>query len=309
MTAPAGAPPPQSPGGADAPWTIARLLQWTQTRFAAEGLDSPRADAEHLLAHALGCDRMRLYVEHDKVVNEEERAAFRDLVRRRLQREPVAYIEGRRGFHALDLELRVDRRVLVPRPETELLVDWVLEELRPPPAPPMHVLDVGTGSGAIALALARARPDLHVVACDVSEEALAVATDNARRLELSIELHRSDLLADVPRPEGGWAAIVANLPYVERDVWATLAPEVRDHEPRLALDGGPDGLDVIRRLAGQAAEPGVLAPHGGLYLEIGWNQGEATRRLLEAAGFHDVAVRSDLAGDPRIVRGFRSRAD
>jgi release factor glutamine methyltransferase len=305
MTAPVGAPPPRSPLGEDAPWTIARLLSWTQTRFAEVGLDSPRVDAEHLLAHALKCDRMRLYVEHDKVINEQERAAFRELVRRRLQREPVAYIEGRRGFHALDLELHVDPRVLVPRPETELLVDWVLEELRPPPAPTMHVLDVGTGSGAIALALARARPDLVVAASDVSDDALAVAAENARRLGLPIALHRSNLLADVPRPEGGCAAIVANLPYVARDVWATLAPEVRDHEPRLALDGGPEGLDVIRRLVAQAAAPGVLAPHGGLYLEIGWDQAQAVRGLLEDAGFHDVAARSDLAGHPRIVRGFR----
>jgi release factor glutamine methyltransferase len=166
---------------------------------------------------------------------------------------------------------------------------------------------VGTGSGAIALALARARPDLVVAASDVSEDALVVAAGNAKRLELAIELHRSDLLADVPRPEGGWAAIVANLPYVERDVWATLAPDVRDHEPRLALDGGPDGLDVIRRLVAQASASGVLAPHGGLYLEIGCNQAEATRRLLEDASFADVAVRCDLAGHPRIVRGFRSR--
>lgn len=307
MSGPEGAPPPR-PRSEDAPWTIGRLLAWTQARFASAGIESPRVDAEHLLAHALRCDRMRLYVEHDKVVNEDERGVFRDLVRRRLAREPVAYIERRRGFHALDLELFVDARVLVPRPETELVVDWVLEELRPAPAPPMSVLDVGTGSGAIALALLRARPDLRIVASDVSEDALAVAAENARRLELPIEHVRADLLEGLPPPPGGWAAIVANLPYIRSEVMATLAPEVRDHEPRLALDGGVDGLDVVRRLVQLAAAPGQLAPGAGLYLEIGFDQAAAVAELLEAHGLVDVAVRRDLAGHARMVRGFAASA-
>jgi release factor glutamine methyltransferase len=344
-------------------WTVRRLLGWTQERFEAVGIESPRVDAEHLLSFALECSRMSLYLDHDKVVDAPHRARFRELVKRRLAREPVAYIEGKRGFHALGLELAVDRRVLIPRPETEHLVDWVLEDLagprieppwpeegepasdageaapgwdepewiepgaeRPEPiaTPPVGdalpavepvpaaavalpdertVLDVGTGSGAIALALKHARPTLRVTACDVSEDALAVARDNAQRLGLAVPMVRSDLLADVPTPLGGWAVITANLPYIREPVWRTLAPEVLRFEPRLALDGGEDGLALIRRLA--AAAPPRLAPGGALYLEIGYDQGESVPALLAARGFVDVVVRKDYSGHPRIVRGRR----
>jgi len=299
---PASPPASSATEPASETWTVGRLLDWTRQRFTAEGIESPRVDAEHLLAFALGCDRMSLYVEHDKVINGPERARFRDLVRRRLTREPVAYIEGKRGFHALDLELHVDARVLVPRPETELLVDWMLEEL--PADADGAVLDVGTGSGAIALALKRARPGLQVVACDLSEDAVAVARANAERLGLEVTVHRSDLLGAVPDPGAGWSAIAANLPYVCSSVWPTLAPEVQRFEPRLALDGGEDGLDVIRRLLETA--PARLAPGAGLYLEIGYDQGESVPELLSAAGLVDVALRQDLSGHPRLVRGRRS---
>jgi len=340
------------------PWTVRRLLAWTQERFESVGIESPRVDAEHLLSFALACSRMSLYLDHDKVVEGPERARFRELVKRRLAREPVAYIEGKRGFHALGLELQVDRRVLIPRSETELLVDWVLEDLAGPrkqpvwedevvraeagagelepvvvldeeaapdaevpmpaapapapmpapvpvPVPPdeRSVLDVGTGSGAIALALKHARPTLRVSACDISEDALVVTRDNAERLGLAISLLRSDLLADVPTPEGGWAVITANLPYIREPVWRTLAPEVQRFEPRLALDGGEDGLALIRRLV--EAAPARLARGGALYLEIGYDQGESVPALLGAAGFVDVCVRKDYAGHPRIVRGRR----
>lgn len=369
----------------DEPWTVGRLLDWTRQRFEAVGIDSPRVDAEHLLAFALECTRMNLYMDHQKVVNPPERARFRDLVKRRLSREPVAYIEGTRGFHALDLELSVDRRVLIPRPETELLVDWVLEDLpahgaaprdhgtsepeptdvddelvvwnedgtdkdasggsmeepvfvpdpgygtqasldgpepstpdatpEPATAPPADsppgdaalppdrrsVLDVGTGSGAIALALKRARPTVRVCACDISEEALAVAQSNAARLQLDVPMRRSDLLADVRHPPGGWTAITANLPYICTPVWRGLAPEVSRFEPRLALDGGDDGLDVIRRLVDTALA--ALASGAGLYLEIGYDQGDAVVDLMQRAGYLDVVLRRDHSGHPRIVRG------
>lgn len=358
---PASPPSPSRPAD-DATWTVARLLSWTHERFARIELESPRVDAEHLLASALGCSRMSLYVEHDKVVNATERGRFRELVKRRLAREPVAYIEGKRGFHALDLELSVDRRVLIPRPETEHLVDWMLEELpppgglvrkgmvedeadgspgpvdflpvedgsessepelasepepppepepepvaasepQPPPADTRVVLDVGTGSGAIALALKRSRSTLTVMACDVSEDAVTVARANAERLGLEVEIVVSDLLTRVTAPSGGFAAIAANLPYIREPVWRGLAPEVRVFEPRLALDGGEDGLDVIRRLV--ATAPRTLAPGGGLYLEIGYDQGESVPALLAEHGYVDVAVRRDHAGHPRIVRGRR----
>jgi release factor glutamine methyltransferase len=284
------------------PWTVSELLQWTCERFTRAGLDEPRVDAEHLLAQALGVARMQIYLRFDQVVAEPARAALRDLIRRRLTREPVAYIAGRRGFHALGLDLAVDRRVLIPRPETEHLVDWLLEGL--PFAPtPVHVRDVGTGSGAIALAVKHARRDVHVTASDRSDDALAVARDNAARLGLDVAFILTDLLGDAPdHPQD---AIAANLPYIPTADLADLQPEVRQFEPHLALDGGPDGLDLVRRLIAEAARPGVLAPGGRLLLEIGAGQAPATRDLLLARGFVDVAARRDLAGIERVLAGTR----
>jgi len=311
-----GAPPaPAPPGGPQGsgsvsepserrgPWTIGALLRWTQTRFASVGIPDARLDAEHLLAFALGCSRMTLYVDHDRPVDDAQRARFRELVRRRLAREPVAYIEGKRGFHALGLELAVDRRVLVPRPETEHLVDWLLEDMARHEGG--RVLDVGTGSGAIALAVAHRRPDLEVVASDVSADALDVARANAERLALPVTFVRSDLLSELT---GEWTAIAANLPYIRTDVLATLAPEVVAHEPRLALDGGADGLDVIRRLVEQATRPGVLADDGAIYLEVGFDQAAVVVELLRAHGL-DADTRSDHARIPRVVRGRRGRGE
>src|SRR5690606_36588702 len=178
--------------------------------------------------------------------------------------------------------------VTEPEPATEPEPEAVSE---PAPEPPdeRSVLDVGTGSGAIALAIKHARPSLRVLACDVSEDALAVARDNAQRLGLDVPMRRSDLLADVPTPEGGWDVIVANLPYIREPTWRTLAPEVLRFEPRLALESGPEGLDAIRRLV--VAAPARLAPGGALYLEIGYDQGESVPALLAAHGFVEVAVR------------------
>lgn len=283
------------------------MLTWTVERFEKAGFAEARGDAQHLVAQALGCTRMQIFLRFDKLVEEGQRASLRELIRRRLAREPVAYIAGRRGFHALGLELAVDRRVLIPRPETEHLVDWLIEELPPAPAPrPLHVLDVGTGSGAIALALKHARGDLEVMACDVSADALAVARGNAEALGLQLDLVRSDLLQDVALPVGGFTAIAANLPYIASEDVPTLEPEVREYEPRLALDGGPDGLDLVRRLIDACAAAGVLEPAGRLYLEIGLGQAEATREHLLARGFAAAEVRRDLAGIERVVMGVRA---
>jgi release factor glutamine methyltransferase len=248
---------------------------------------------------------MQLYVQHDRVVDAETKTCFRAYVKRRLEHEPVAYIEGRRGFHALGLELAVDSRVLVPRPETEHLVDWLLEELRAPPAPPMAVLDVGTGSGAIALAIKHARPDVTVVGVDVCVDALEVARANAAELGLAVQLQQSDLCARTEPPPGGWTAIAANLPYVATSACDELPPDVGRFEPRLALDGGEDGLDLVRRLVSQAAVPGVLRAGGALYLEVGHDQAATTISLMRTAGYAEVEARCDYAGIPRIVRGFR----
>lgn len=282
-------------------WTIKAVLEWTTRSFEERGIPDARVDAEHLLAHTLGVQRIALYTEYARPLSEGERAAFRDRVRRRFDREPVAYIEGERGFHALDLTLTVDKRVLIPRPETEHLVDWLLESLRPPPAPIQRVLDVGTGSGAIALAVKRARADdVQVMGVDVDEGALAVAKQNAERLEIDVTFSQSDLLSDAPA--GEFHAIAANLPYVPSADIGSLMPEVRDHEPRLALDGGSDGFDLIRRLIDTA--PQRLVAGGGLFLEVGIDQAHTTAKLLEDGGFVEVSWRDDYGGIPRIVAGF-----
>lgn len=284
---------------------MSEVLQWTAERFERAGFGEARADAQHLVAQALGCTRMQIFLRFDAVVEEAERTALRELIRRRLAREPVAYIAGRRGFHALGLDLAVDRRVLIPRPETEHLVDWLLEHLPPPPPPyPLHVLDVGTGSGAIALAVKHARRDVDVTAVDVSPDALAVARENAVSLGLQIELVRADLLQGLQIAPGGFAAIAANLPYIASPEIAGLQPEVRDYEPRLALDGGSDGLLLVRRLIDACAAPGVLVPEGRLFLEIGLGQAEATREHMLARGFVAVEVRRDAAGIERVVAGM-----
>ncbi len=287
-------------------WTRRELLDWTTQRFADVGVEQARGDAQHLLAHALGCSRIQLLVESDLVVGETDRGVFRELIRRRLKREPVAYIEGTRGFHALDLELGVDPRVLIPRPETEHLVDWALEYLAEnslEDSAACHVLDVGTGSGAIALAIKHARPNTCVHATDISVDALRVARKNADRAGLDIHFTVSNLLDTVRAPPCGWSAIVANLPYIPHADLATLQPEVRDFEPRSALDGGPDGLDLIRSLTREIAQQRPLRPGGALFLEIGVDQAATVGELLRTDGLRDVETRRDLSGIERVVTG------
>jgi release factor glutamine methyltransferase len=251
------------------------------------GCDSPRLDAELLLGHTLGADRAALLSGSHRPLDRRARRRFESILRRRTAREPVAYILGRRHFRAI--ELMVDRRVLIPRPETELLVEAALG--LPKGA---RVIDVGTGSGAVALALKHERPDLRVTAADVSPDALAVAAANARRLGLDVKLVEADLLDGAGGP---YEAVLANLPYVASREWAGLATEIREHEPRLALAGGEDGLDVVRRLVAQAAGMAFAA------VEVGAGHAGAVRDLLSAAGFSRVEVLPDLAGIERVVVG------
>jgi release factor glutamine methyltransferase len=253
--------------------------------LSAAGVDSPRLDAELLLAHALATDRTRLVLDRDRPVEGPAVRVFQDAVRRRaFGREPVAYITGVRGFRHLDLH--VDPRVLIPRPETEDLVEVALA--LPPRA---RVVEVGTGSGAVALALKDERPDLEVVATDLSEDALAVARANAARLRLDVCFVRADLLDGVPDAD----AVVSNPPYVADGV--PLAPEIARHEPAGALFAGPDGLAVVRRLVGQAGG----SPAWLLALEVGLGQAAAVAALARAAGFAEFEARRDLAGIERVV--------
>jgi release factor glutamine methyltransferase len=265
--------------------TTAGMLKRSTSALSASS-ETARLDAEVLLAHVLGVDRARLVLDHDAELEGEAVERFEELISRRRLGEPVAYLIGRRPFRAL--ELTVDGRVLIPRPETEDLVEAAVE-LLPSGA---TVLDVGTGSGAIALALSAERPDLVVHGIDVSADAVAVAEHNARDLDLDVSFTVGDLLDGAPPAD----AVLANLPYVERN--AELPVDVAGFEPSLALFGGDDGLDVIRRLASQLTMR--RWPEWAL-LEIGESQGAAVADLLHAAGFRRVDVRPDLSGRDRVV--------
>jgi release factor glutamine methyltransferase len=268
-----------------APATIGEALSAAAARLAAAGVDTPRLDAEVLLAWVLDVDRGRLVIDCDVAVDGVAAERFDGVLVRREAREPVAYILGRRAFRRL--ELVVDRRVLIPRPETELLVEVGLGL-----AAGARVADVGTGSGAVALALKDERPDLRVRGSDVSADALAVARENATRLGLDVPFAQADLGDSQPAD-----ALLANLPYVADG--AELPPEITRHEPAGALFAGPDGLDLIRRLVVEVTGPTV----GLLALEIGPEQAVEVSQLLWDAGFAEVGVRHDLAGLERVVVG------
>jgi release factor glutamine methyltransferase len=286
-----GAHAPSRHGRATGAHTVGDALDGAVTAITAAGCATPRLDAEVLLAAVLGVGRERLLLDRDLRVEGPAVRAFQAAVRRRsVEREPVAYILGRRGFRRL--ELAVDERVLVPRPETELLVECALA--LPAGA---RVLDVGTGCGAVALALKDERPDLDVSASELSEPALEVARSNGLRLGLEVSWLHADLLAGLP---DRFEAILANLPYVAESERSALEPEILRHEPPSALFAGPDGLAAIRTLLSQL---GRLPRVGFIALEVGAGQASAVGALINAAGFRTVRREPDLAGIERVVVG------
>lgn len=289
-------------------WTIDKILKWTVGFFKERGIEDARLDAEVLLAHVLDCDRMHLYVHFDQPLQAEELAAYRECIKRRVAREPVAYIVGYREF--MGLRFRVTHDTLIPRPDTEILVQTAVDELKAYAAThegePLRLADIGTGTGAIALSVLSFVADSTAATVDISPAARAVAEENAAALELAgrIDFYTGDLLA--PIAGGTFTAILSNPPYIPDADIATLEPEVRGSEPLTALAGGADGLDFYRRLCADA--PAMLTAGGFMAFEVGIHQATAvaelarTNELIDAAS---VKIIKDYAGIERVVIAWR----
>lgn len=279
--------------------TISDILHKTETWFRERGIDSPRRQAQAAVAFALGLEPLQLVLQHDKPLGDDELNRIRPVIKRRASREPWAYIEGSAGFH--DYEFAVRAGVLCPRPDTESLVNAALELIsNDPAAEPIYVADVGSGTGCVGLSIAASRPCVRLYATDISDIALAVTRENATALGLDkrVAVLEGPLLAPIP-PHRPIDIVVSNPPYIPSADIDGLMPEVRDHEPRLALDGGPDGLDVYRALIPQA----VSRARKAVLVEIGHDQAESVGKLFHAAGLHGVRVLKDLGGHDRVVMG------
>ena len=303
-----GAPARRAEAAPEGPWTVLRLILWSGEYLDAKGVERGRLDAEHLLAHTLGTTRLQLYLEHERPLTPDELGAFKPLLLRRAAREPLQYILGRASFR--ELELAVDPRVLVPRPETEVLVDEVLAWTKAREiaggGEGLTALDVGTGSGCIALSLAHEGPFARVVATDVSGDALDVARGNAEAAGLAdrVEL-RAGTLFEPLAPDERFHVVVSNPPYVAAGEAGELEPEVAQWEPGGALYAGEAGMDVLDALVAGVARH--LEPGGLLALEVGLGQAEAVAGGIRAAGGFDAPrIRRDLAGRQRIVLAGRA---
>jgi release factor glutamine methyltransferase len=275
---------------------VAAELESAVARLASSGVEAARFDAEVLLADVLGVDRARLLIDCGRALDGSERARFEDLVARRGRREPLQQLRGRQEFFSRDFF--VDRHVLVPRPDTETLVEAAIDAALAMRRRGLRILDVGTGSGAIAVTLALELGEAVVFAGDISVEALRVARRNASMHGARVDFREGDLCA--PFASERFDLIVANAPYVPSGAIAALAPEVRDHEPRIALDGGQDGLDFYRRLAGEASA--LLDDDGEILIEVGHEQCGAVVGIFASQGLPSVEVRRDLGGIERVVR-------
>jgi release factor glutamine methyltransferase len=290
--------------GADEQWTVLRLMLWSADYLQRKGVERARLDAEYLLAHVLGIGRLEMYLQHERPLRPDELDAFRPLLKRRAAREPLQYVLGRQAFRTLELE--VGPGVLIPRPETEQLVEVVLGWARAQERGELTALDIGTGSGAIALALLDEGPFTSVVATDASAAALGVAARNREIVGAMerLELRAGAYLEPVGREER-FDVVVSNPPYVAEGERASLAPEVADWEPAEALFAGADGLDALRRIV--AESPRALRDGGLLALEIGVGQAEAVLTLVREHGaYRGEKVREDLSGKERVVTATRA---
>jgi release factor glutamine methyltransferase len=288
-----------------ASWTVGRLLQWTIDYFKSHGSDSPRLDAELLLAHAMGCKKIELYTRFEEEPKEDVRTAFRELVKRRGEGEPVAYLVGHREFYSLDFRVTPD--VLIPRPETEHVVVALLDLAKSKPKDTAwSIADVGTGSGILAVCAAKSLPAARITALDISARALAVARQNAEEhgVGARIDFVESDLFADLPA-EKKFDFVVSNPPYVAAGDTTTLAANVRKYEPHVALFAGASGSEVIERLIPQSADR--LKPGGHLLIEISPMIEENVRKLVQEHGeFELFPTIKDLARQPRVVQARKS---
>ena len=278
-------------------WTIAKVSAWVAKDLSARGFGSARLEGDLLVAHALKLRRLDLFLRHDQPLRAEELSAIRALVERRRRHEPVAYLTGERDFYGRSFA--VDRRVLIPRPETEHVVDAVIDWFRARHRTEGALLDLCTGSGCIAVTCALELASLVVDAVDVSADALAVAESNVARHGLSarVSLHRGDLFS--PLPPRRYDVIASNPPYIASAEVPGLMPDVAKHEPHLALDGGVDGAAVILRLLDGVAER--LLPGGMLVMEVGHDQGARVVAEAAARGLRDARMVKDLAGVPRVL--------
>lgn len=280
-------------------WTVGKLLTWTKDYFCKNQIDEPRLSAELLLAHALGSARIALYTRYDQTPTQTEIGRFRTMVKRRKDHEPVAYITGKACFFSMELFVSPD--VLIPRPDTETLVEQAITALRVGGSE-LHVLDLCTGSGCAALAIAKSCPQVHLTATDISTAALAIAQKNADLFGLAdrISFLQGDLFAAMDSSTRPFQVITANPPYIPSAQIESLAPEIAKHEPRLALDGGVDGLQLIGRIVADA--PNYLASEGLLLIETAYDQTELCAQLMAKNGHYDQPrVIQDAARNPRCV--------
>lgn len=281
-------------------WSIKEMLEWTTRYFASKGIDNPRLEAEVILAHVLQKDRVYLYANYELPVNSVEREQYRYLIKRRINFEPTAYLTGYKEF--MSLKFMVSPAVLIPRPDTELLVEKAIEVGKNISRP--RICDVGTGSGAIAVSLAHYLPEAGVHASDISFEALKIAQYNAQSTAVEVHFHQGDLLEGLT-DEGPFDIITANLPYIPEDEYVLLATEVKDYEPSIALKVKGDGLDLYRRLLPQALK--MLNPGGHLLIEIAWNQGQKAVSIASEYFLH-IEILQDMAGRDRVLMARREWA-
>ena len=273
-------------------WTVKELLEWTSNYFREKKIKEARLEAEILLARVLGKDRVYLYANYDAPVNQDERSIFREFIKRRVKKEPLSYITGTKEF--MSLEFRVNPAVLIPRPESEIIVERAIDLFRDRPC---SICDIGTGSGALAVSLAHYLPLAQVFATDISRPALETARENASRLQVKVQFLEGDLLSPFLDKEDHFDLIVANLPYIPLEEYYTLDSGVKSYEPQLALLAPGDGFDIYRRLIPQAFT--LLKEGAYLFIEIGWKQGEKALQMMN--NFEDVQLIKDLAGYDRVV--------